>query len=833
MISILLVIKILLFVELTNVINNRFEVVLISSLISFLIFSLIYHSKLKHKNAIALAFYAFSSILMFIDAMYFAQFNQLTSIKLITLIPLLSAVGDCIKSLFSFKLFTLILDIPILIFLSYKSIDIDKPIPKRPLAIGLILLVIMISYSKQGKLDSVVAQEVFLYHFNDIVNSSINNEDKVEAAEVFTSDDLQELKERAEFKGSKYNGIGKGKNLIVIQVEALQNFVINLNYNGQEVTPNLNKLIMDKSSIYYDNYYQLLGRGNTSDAEFVTHNSLYPSMEEPTYTQYEKNTFYGLPWLLRDNNYTCWAFHGYKKDYWNRANAYVNQGFQRFISQEDFTYEDTIGFGIKDEDFFIQSLEYIKELDELNEHPFYAFMVTLTSHTPFNMPEEYQVLEIKEEHKDTLLGNYLQAIHYTDKAIGMFIEGLKQEGLYDNTVLAIYGDHFAVLSTQEKEQKIMSDFLGENYDFDNMMNVPLIITVPGEEINEVVSVTGSHLDFYPTIANIMGYKNKKGLVFGVDLNNHVGKNYVYQQTYMLKGSIIDDESVFVFARDGIYDHSRAYDINTKESLDINMFKDQYQKAIAEIEKSNYILENNLLKDLVENSIALTGRNMYLVAHAGGELDGHTYTNSKDALDLSYENGIRLMEVDFEWTRDNRLVCVHSWDGFINKFFNVEVNRYTYDEFKNFTMINNWTQLTPDILSQWMETHHDAYIVTDIKSNNIEGLRYLSDTFPHLINRIIPQIYKPEEYEPVKELGYENIIFTLYLMRDKEEILDFEHLDELLAVTMPEATAHTDLPKKLNDRGVYVYAHTINDMEKVSALIENGVSGFYTDSLMYK
>src|SRR5690606_30397750 len=102
--------------------------------------------------------------------------------------------------------------------------------------------------------------------------------------------------------------------------------------NGQEVTPNLNKLIMDKSSIYYDNYYQLLGRGNTSDAEFVTHNSLYPSMEEPTYTQYEKNTFYGLPWLLRDNNYTCWAFHGYKKDYWNRANAYVNQGFQRFIS---------------------------------------------------------------------------------------------------------------------------------------------------------------------------------------------------------------------------------------------------------------------------------------------------------------------------------------------------------------------------------------------------------------------------------------------------------------------------------------------------------------------
>ncbi len=162
----------------------------------------------------------------------------------------------------------------------------------------------------------------------------------------------------------------------------MQDFVIDLQYNGQEITPNLNKLVHDKSSLYYDNYHQLLGRGNTSDAEFVSNNSLHPSMEEPTYTKYEDNTFYGLPWLLRDNGYTAWVFHGYEKEFWNREKAYVNQGFQRFVSEEDYEFEEVLGFGIRDEDFYAQTIEYLKELDNIDENPFYAFIISLSSHTP-------------------------------------------------------------------------------------------------------------------------------------------------------------------------------------------------------------------------------------------------------------------------------------------------------------------------------------------------------------------------------------------------------------------------------------------------------------------
>ena len=96
----------------------------------------------------------------------------------------------------------------------------------------------------------------------------------------------------------KYFGIGKNRNLIVIQVESLQNFVVNKKYGDTEITPNLNYLI-NNDSFYFPNYYQQLGLGNTSDAEFITNNSIYPTTEGQAYSLYQNNEFYGLPWQLR------------------------------------------------------------------------------------------------------------------------------------------------------------------------------------------------------------------------------------------------------------------------------------------------------------------------------------------------------------------------------------------------------------------------------------------------------------------------------------------------------------------------------------------------------
>ena len=409
--------------NITKVRYNRPIIFIISVLITAFVFTLIYLSNNKKKQSLGFSFYNIVSAIMFLDVMYYTYFNALPSIKMLKLLNQVAATGDSIKSIFTFKNFLFLIDIPLLIIYSKKKktkiIEKNKEYNKYikwgiPSAIALTLVFVLMFLSSVELFGPVTNQELYTYHAKDIKKAIMGEEEIAEGVGAFTQEDLEELKERTNLKQGKYTGVGKGKNLIVIQVESLQNFVINHYYEGQEITPNLNKLIKEQGSLYFDRYYQSIGRGNTSDAEFVSNNSLYPSMEEPTYIQYEKNTFYGLPWVLRDNGYNSWVFHGYEKEFWNRDRAYVNQGFQRFISQDDLDITEAIGFGITDESFFKQSMDYLEELDNIDDNPFHAFMITLTSHNPYKMPEKRQCIDIKDEHKDTILGRYLQAANYTD-----------------------------------------------------------------------------------------------------------------------------------------------------------------------------------------------------------------------------------------------------------------------------------------------------------------------------------------------------------------------------------------------------------------------------------
>lgn len=527
---------------------------------------------------------------------------MLPSILALKQLNQLPAASESVKVVLTWKVNLLVLDVPFLLIFRKRLKDTGlfrEETRKTLVSLGILsLLGIFIFTGISGNVAAIKNQELYSHHIRDIKDVIIGSYNVKAKEELLTQEDIIELKTRAKLKYGKHTGIGKGKNLIVIQVEALQDFVIGLEYKGQEITPNLNRFIKDSSSIYYDQYYQLIGSGNTSDAEFVSHNSLYPTLGEPIYNKYTENTFYGLPWLLRDNNYTTWALHGYVKEFWNRDKAYVGQGFQRFISEEDFDFPVAIGFGLRDEEFFDQSVDFIKELKESSDKPFYTFMVTLTSHTPFVIPEEYHELELEQELMDNMIGNYFQAIHYTDKHFGHFLERLKEEGLYDDTVIALYGDHFAIKADQE-EATLLSDLLGMEYDYDEMMHIPLVIHVPGEDIKETISTVGSHLDFYPTIANIMGLDNEKGLVFGRDLTNYDGETYVAPQTYLPKGSFISRDILFEMSKDGIFEHSRAVNRITREEVDLEPLKDISEKLKLEIDKSTYILENDLLKDIID------------------------------------------------------------------------------------------------------------------------------------------------------------------------------------------------------------------------------------------
>lgn len=799
-IALFFILKTILYLNLTKVEFNRLPIFLITSMITLLIFSLINKIKSKNKNIIIMIFYSIISFIMFVDVIYYSQFAALPSVVMLSQTKQLTAVADSIKSLLDIKNLLLLLDIPVLIlikgYIKKKDINIIKPKIwenfKTYLTLGILILII--GYvSMTGRGQSVMAQEFYSFHVLDIIEN-LNGKPKTETKLVLTEADIEDLQNRTKLSQGKLTDLGKDKNLIVIQIESLQNFVINLEYNNQIVTPNINKLINNKSSIYYDKYYQLIGRGNTSDTEFVSHNSVYPSMEEPSYVQYENNKFYGLPWLLRDNGYTTWSMHGYEKKFWNREKAHKTHGFERFISEEDYKFEETIGFGLRDEDFFQQSLEYIKELDKVDDNPFYAFLITLTSHSPYKMDEKYQDLSLKEEHKGTLLGDYLQAIHYTDKHLGEFIEKLKEEGLYDNSVIAMYGDHFAIANTQEDVKKTMSKFLGQEYDFDIMTNIPLIITIPGEDIKETNSTVGSPLDFYPTIMNIMGYENTKGLIFGRDLNNYEGYKFVAPQTYMLKGSFIDEDTLFVMSRDGIFEHSRAINMKTREELEVGQFREQYDKSIAEINKSEFILKNNLLKDYIENEGKIDLKDFGKAEVLNKDLIRFKNYESIEELQKDYEEGYRILAINVSLEGEEIIIPD-----------------------------SNSKMTIPDI-ANWIENKEDAYVVLRTKED-IKLFEKIKREQVNLLDKFIPEISSFDDYIPVTFRGFNNAILNLedgdYSER---QILDFLNANSSFGVVLSKEQTESGLAKEIKSIGISSYVDNISNKRQLKKLQKKGVFG---------
>ena len=224
----------------------------------------------------------------------------------------------------------------------------------------------------------------------------------------------------------------------------------------------------------------------------------------------------------------------------------------------------------------------------------------------------------------------------------------------------------------------------------------------------------------------------------------------------------------------------------------------------------------------------------IIAHAGGALGDFKYLNNLESIENSYNNGIRLIELDIEFTTDNKPVMLHSWDGFVTKFFSVEAwKTYYYDEFKNFKMVNNWHQLTLDDTIFYMKNmFKEMYLVTDTKNDNKLLLDILATKYPYMKKRIIPQVYNQQEYKYAKDLGFNNIIYTLYASKDTpEQVIDFCKNNEIFAITMPKDLAYTDLPSKLSELGIYTYTHTINDIEEFKSLSTKGINGIYTDYLL--
>lgn len=219
----------------------------------------------------------------------------------------------------------------------------------------------------------------------------------------------------------------------------------------------------------------------------------------------------------------------------------------------------------------------------------------------------------------------------------------------------------------------------------------------------------------------------------------------------------------------------------------------------------------------------------LVSHAAGSIYGYRYTNSLEALEESYKNGFKLIELDFDWTSDDQLVLIHDWESTVERMFMIPARVLSLREFKELETFQDLSLMDLSDLVAWLKKNNDAYIVTDIKDRNVEALRIIAEKHPEIKEQIIPQIYSMEEYSQVQEMDYTNIILTLYkTYYNDDEIIKFAKANKLFAVTMNIQRGYTGLAKKLKDEGIATYVHTVNSLHTFEELFENGVTGIYTD-----
>jgi lipoteichoic acid synthase len=533
------------------------------------------------------------SILFFVAAVYFAHFGSVIIYTSIFQIKQVGQVSDSVKSTIRLQDFLFFADFLIVLFYSLitkKQTKIKTPF-LQPLFVQkktwLVLGVVCICFTLlANKLDKTFTNELIRADRLGLLNYELNTfllrnqngfTDLGEATSAIAK--AQSNSESTD----KLFGTQKGKNLILVQLEAFQNFPINLSLNGTEITPTLNKLA--KVSYYFPHIFQQIGQGNTSDAEFMSNTSLYPTGTIAMSTGYGDRNIPSLPKLLEAQGYEADTFHVNDIKFWDRDKLYPALGFSHYFDKPFYTNDNFNAFGASDEELYRVGLEKLTALQKQNK-PFYAQFITLSSHHPFKIPVEKQNNALRDSLTRSQLGDYLLAINYTDYALGVFIDGLKKAGLWENTVLVIYGDHFG-LQPNDNTAEAIYKAIGIKYHPDiSRFNIPLFIHAPNLQTGEVISQVGGQMDIMPTVANLLGIslKNQNFVHFGQDLMN-ITKNAFGVRYYMPTGSFFNNDIMFVPGKG--FDDGKATSLSTLEPIkDFSKYKDDYDYVMNQMKLSD-------------------------------------------------------------------------------------------------------------------------------------------------------------------------------------------------------------------------------------------------------
>lgn len=392
-------------------------------------------------------------------------------------------------------------------------------------------------------------------------------------------------------------GIAKGKNVIYIHLESTQQFLIDYKLKDEngvehEVMPFVNSIYHDKSTYSFDNFFHQVKAGKTSDAETLLETSLFGLNQGAFFTQFGgKNTFEAAPNILKQTQgYTTAVFHGNSGNFWNRNEIYKRFGYDYFFdaSYYDVNEENSFQYGLHDKPFFEQSAQYLEHLQQ----PFYSKFIAVSNHYPYaEFTNDDAGFPIADTPDETVNG-YFATANYLDKAVEEFFNYLKASGLYDNSVIVLYGDHYGVSNGRNRS---LAELVGKTSsswnDFDNaqMQRVPFMIHIPGQENGGINHTYGAQIDSLPTLLHLLGIDTQNYIQLGQDLfsNDHKDLAVFRDGSFMT--------SKYTFYNGTLYDNETQLPI-TEPSEELQAQIDELQKeANRQLEISDKINNGDLLR----------------------------------------------------------------------------------------------------------------------------------------------------------------------------------------------------------------------------------------------
>lgn len=489
----------------------------------FLSFSLL----LKSKGRIIYLFIVdiFFTILTLLDVMYFRGFLTVPSVLIFNQTANLDNLGGTVISMMSPLDIIFVLDLILLLIYVFFTRKSYSKNPKRSTKTFLTLFIIPLLFI------GYVPINLFVFKNEDVKNSYIfDGYDPTNTMQYFspigyhiidlitvyrdskpyslTEEDKASSEEFYKWKNeslpqNEYSGILKDKNLIVIQVESLESFIIGKEYNNKKVTPVLDNLINE--GIYFPNIYEQVNEGTSSDSDLMINTSILPLKRGSTFFRYPNANYNSMPKILEDIGYETASIHPDKGSFWNYANALKGGiAFQHFIDYYSFNVNEEIGMGISDKDYFEQVVPMLKDL----KAPFYAHTITLTNHGPFTLPESLRTFSLEPELNLSEMGGYIESVNYTDTQIGLFLTLLDKEGILDNSVIAIVGDHTGV----HKYYNHSIEQLSKKEDwflYDGNPTVPFIIYDKSYNESKTFETIGGQIDVMPTLLYALGVDSDK------------------------------------------------------------------------------------------------------------------------------------------------------------------------------------------------------------------------------------------------------------------------------------------------------------------------------------